>query len=536
MVDMGWAQDNSDERTALSALKRADSDISEQNEKLELEISIPETILEDENESRENSIVEVPDNAESKDTGAMGQSSLTKKILRKLSSSESYSGLDHSEDADQERQVSPSNSQRSRLSKFFGLDLSGKEPSDDVNRTKRVTNAFFGNFTTDSNKSILDDSDAMKEKFPGFKYRSNSQIPTNESNLSVIDEMDDIPPQRLTPGRYTTLKQIIGTADDSSLNISESGDLKGIKGTKTEPLTTGVSHTTASARARERCPDGLGAVIGGVLFDKLIVKRIEFTPRCLELKLLDIFPTPIKRSENGATPLNANKITPIREFISGTTISYDGHLILDGVDFSRDKHMEILIRVLDLPIEKSIEMLKDWVSKSISQSGSDIPDHWEGFISSNVLVFSQKVRELRENASDSRSTPAAVDPSTLRDSSKSTSKSIQPDAYTHIQHLDLRYCQINNRGVSLLADSLRRNEKLRTLNLTGNMISRDSTAASVGNMLNFNSTLLEVNLQETNLGNTGATLVAQALYINMVRCFLFFCLIFIDPSKIVIER
>lgn len=37
-----------------------------------------------------------------------------------------------------------------------------------------------------------------------------------------------------------------------------------------------------------------------------------------------------------------------------------------------------------------------------------------------------------------------------------------------------------------------------------------------GNMLNFNTHLVELNLQETGLGNTGATMVAQALHVNTV--------------------
>jgi hypothetical protein len=39
---------------------------------------------------------------------------------------------------------------------------------------------------------------------------------------------------------------------------------------------------------------------------------------------------------------------------------------------------------------------------------------------------------------------------------------------------------------------------------------------SSGNMLNFNQHLVELSLQETQLGNTGVTMVAQALHINSV--------------------
>lgn len=525
---MGWVAPIVDDETISTALNRADVDsvVAEQIEKFELEVCIPETIPEEENESRDNSMVDAVETLECKDSSGPPQPSLTTRVIRQLSSSDAYSGLEPGEDGDNFR-AQDASSQLSRKSRFSRLFGSTKEPSEgsSSSKTRKVTSGFFGNFTSDSNKSILDDSDAMKERFPGFKYRSNSQILTNETNLSIIDEMDDIPPQQVAPGRYTTLKQIIGTMDsNSNSNLSEAGDIKGIKGTKIEPLVSGgITQATASARARERLPDGLGAIIGGVLFEKLIVKKVEFTPRYLELKLVDIMPLPINKSEQYLKPLNANKITPFRELISGTNnLSYDRHLILDGVDFSREKHIEILIRVLDLPIEKSVEMLKDWVSKSIEQATSDIPDHWEDFITNNSTVFSQKIRELKEQITDNRSSPPllSIDSSYPRDSSRSNnsnSKNSQhSDEDSFIQHLDLRYCQITNRGISLLVHSLRANEKLKTLNLTGNMINRDSAAASLGNMLNFNSSLLEINLQETNLGDTGATLVAQALHINLV--------------------
>lgn len=42
---------------------------------------------------------------------------------------------------------------------------------------------------------------------------------------------------------------------------------------------------------------------------------------------------------------------------------------------------------------------------------------------------------------------------------------------------------------------------------------------TVGNMLNFNRRLVELNVQETQLGNTGVTMVAQALHINTVHAY-----------------
>lgn len=574
LVEMDWIGNQllteQEHEGVMNSLTRTDSDISTENDKcprLQLQVCIPETIEEEGEESGEKSIVDVDHEeiVESKGNKVV-KPSFPKRILQKLSSNDSYTGIDNTEvTSDIENNLDPSSPavvstdilppRRSRLSRLFNLDFTRKE-SVEVNETNsgrlgattRVKNTFFADFTSDSNKSILDDSDTMAEKFPGFKYRSQSSLinQTNETNLSVIEEMDDIPPQQVAPGRFTTLKQILGQDGIStSPMLGETGEIKGVKGTKIDFVMSnnnGMNNAiTQSARARERCPDGVGAIIGGVLFEKLVVKKNEFSPRLLELRLREILPLFSRKGEKitTSTPLNTNKIIPFREvgLIAGNQqfLSYDGHLILDGVDFSRDKHVEVLIRVLDLPIEKSIELLQEWVSNSIESSSSDIPEHWEDFMANNILIFSQKVKEMKEysqstsSSSSSAITSGSFDPITLPPSPRHghgvglkprSNHHVRKNELQHIQHLDLRYCQMTNRGVALLIDSLRKNTFLLSLNLTGNSISRDSTAASLGNLLNFNSTLVEVNLQETNLGNTGATLLAQALHINMVRILL----------------
>jgi hypothetical protein len=573
----------------MKSLERTESDGLENeidHPRVQLEVCIPETIEEEEGEdSGEKSIVDIVESKENNlAANPTSAPSFTRRILRQLSSKDTYSGLDNAEgepEADIENNLNLSSPtfasggpggpaatlpRRSRLSHLFGLDFSRKESLEGGDgacagastsatpASSKVKSIFFANFTSDSNKSILDDSETMSEKFPGFKCRSQSQLwnQTNETNLSIIgEEMDDIPPQQVTPGRFTTLKQILGQHNDqdgTSLKSSptaSAGEMKGVKGTKTDLVMSengnGLNNANHhSARAREKCPDGIGAIIGGVLFEKLVVRRIEFSPRLLEVRLREILPLISWKNEkiSTTTPLNTNKITPFHELAmldaAGNQqqqqfLSYDGHLILDGVDFSRDKHVEILIRVVDLPIEKSVELLQGWVSNSIENAGSDIPDHWEDFVANNILLFSQKVKELKDYSQPHSSSSSAVPssgsfghlPPSPRHGpgiqSKSRSHDARKDELQHIQHLDLRYCHITNRGVALLVDSLRKNNYLLSLNLTGNSISHDSAAASLGNMLNFNFSLVEVNLQETNLGNTGATLVAQALHINMVR-------------------
>ena len=203
----------------------------------------------------------------------------------------------------------------------------------------------------------------------------------------------------------TTLKQLIGTPEGLTSNVEHDyNDIKGIKGSKPDSLfnsnTNSLTNFPQSTRARERAVDGFGAVIGGVLFDKLVIKKIEFTPRYLELKLHEILPIIVNKSQmdnvTSISPLNLNKLTPAKELTSNIgSILTEGYLILDGVDFSREKHVEIIIKVLDLQIEKSIELLKSWVDNSIDLS-TDIPDHWEDFINKNFSVFSQKVREAKE--------------------------------------------------------------------------------------------------------------------------------------------
>jgi hypothetical protein len=587
---MGWVDLSTEQDLVMNSLESAE-DCDPNKKLLQVEVSIPETIEEErEEESLSTSPEQLNLNSqeviheradETKDSNTQNKP-LREQILRKLSSHDGYSGLE--ETTDVENQSSPATApRRSRLSRLLGLEFVNKEsptsPSASLphsgnhrsNKSSRVKHSSFFSSdqisTSDSNKSVLDDSETtMAEKFPGFKYRSqSSHLLTNETNLSLVEEeMDDIPPQQLTPkGRYTTLKQILGTDERGGYTSAPADtsfkDVKGIKGTRMEFIVMGDGATSASAgatsaRARERTPAGLGAVFGGVLFERLVVRKTEFTPRLLEMKLHEILPISFANtsaSPKTSTPLNTNKITTFREFGVGThtstphhpQLSYDGHLALDGVDFSRDKHVEVLLRILDLPIDKSIEMIQSWVTLSINQSTATatdtfLTDRWEEFVTSNTTLFNQKVREakmlrLEEKrvspslGQDSLVTTFPSSPGVPQNSNRlqrqysaesaSSSGGKGMDSMMRIQHLDVRYCQLTNRGVTLLVDSLRKNLSLASLNLSGNSISRDNTAASLGNMLNFNVSLVELNLQETSLGNTGATLVAQALHINRVR-------------------
>jgi hypothetical protein len=578
---MGWVDLMTEQELVAAALSEA----PEANN-LQVEVSIPETIQEEREEdslSLSHSLEQATLTLPSPETEAKGDTTpqktpLRQQILRTLSStSKGYSGLESNETNDpitsteansHSSSVTPAvpvPMRQSRFSRLLGKRETRPEGEGKGNfRTTKVKSALFSEHgsTSESNKSILpleDNSETMAERFPGFKYRSQSiHMLTNETNLSLVDgeeredgwgerEMDDIPPQQITPGRYTTLKQILGTEERGMYTSAPADtsmrDVKGIKGTRKE-ISGGAAVGATSARARERTPAGLGAVFGGILFDKLVVRQVEFTPRFLEMKLQEILPMLFTATTTGS-PLHANRITPFHEIGSETQsahpLSYDGHLALDGVDFSRDKHVEILLRILDLPIERSLELIKCWVTFSIEQATADglLADHWEEFLTSNKNIFSQRVREAKLLQSEGKRGSPALGQDSLVASFPSSSSSKRPverhrsldsssldssslDSSSkgeslHIQHLDVRYCQMTNRGVTLLVDSLRKNHSLLSLNLSGNSISRDSTAASIGNMLNFNTSLVEVNLQETSLGNTGATLVAQSLHINRVR-------------------
>jgi hypothetical protein len=50
----------------------------------------------------------------------------------------------------------------------------------------------------------------------------------------------------------------------------------------------------------------------------------------------------------------------------------------------------------------------------------------------------------------------------------------------HLVGLSVRYCDITARGVGILVDSLRWNHHLAALDLCGNSIDTDASAASLG--------------------------------------------------------
>lgn len=83
-----------------------------------------------------------------------------------------------------------------------------------------------------------------------------------------------------------------------------------------------------------------------------------------------------------------------------------------------------------------------------------------------------------------------------------------------VQHLSLRYNCITDKGAQLLGDAIgtlvQQNQKLLTLNLTGNRIT-DEGVKSLAKGLRMNRTLLALNLANNDIGNLGARRLAEVL-------------------------
>jgi len=379
-----------------------------------------------------------------------------------------------------------------------------------------------------------------------MRQNSTAGDEKRESSL-VVDTHGSQPRSRFSFLR-AMLHPNVSPRGESDMSFGDFGDLKGIKGSR--PVPTSLPSGSRTTRA---VGDGLGAAVGGVDFEALLVKKSEFSVRTLELQLKDIKPAPTLKlrdekamGQNRGSPSSPTASELFREDTDINPL----FLSLNGTDLSREKHLEMIIKIIKLPITESISMVQSW---SVAGVTGDLPHHWGTFVEQNPVAFSEKVKTCRDGGgfryriqrTDSGS-PRSSAPLVSLDESGNESISFPrtiPDSFskrvpspdssldiysTHntngssrdllceefIHGLSLRYCDITPRGVSILVDSLRQNSTLRTLDLQGNHISRDNAAASLGNMLNFNKFLVELNVQETELGNTGATMVAQALHIN----------------------
>ena len=72
---------------------------------------------------------------------------------------------------------------------------------------------------------------------------------------------------------------------------------------------------------------------------------------------------------------------------------------------------------------------------------------------------------------------------------------------------------IGNEGASILAEALRTNNTLHTINLSGNQI-KDEGAESIAQALRENNTIRTINLDGNEIGNEGATSFSKTLLVN----------------------
>jgi hypothetical protein len=161
--------------------------------------------------------------------------------------------------------------------------------------------------------------------------------------------------------------------------------------------------------------------------------------------------------------------------------SHEVSLLFDGNDLSKIKSFLMITSLIEL-------------SEDLDEDAS--------YINNGSRLLSPLVRKSR-----------ASDDQLLDKSLKEVKDTIVTQA-REVTSLSLKYCKINEKGLFKLFASLRNNESLTALNLCGNVFTTDNTSASLGNLLNFNSTLQTLNVQETLMGNVGATLLSQALHIN----------------------
>jgi len=92
-------------------------------------------------------------------------------------------------------------------------------------------------------------------------------------------------------------------------------------------------------------------------------------------------------------------------------------------------------------------------------------------------------------------------------------RELSNDKYVCGITLDLSYNYFGNLGAASIAEALKVNSTLKSLNLGSNWI-EDSGAASIAEALKVNSTLLSLSLHYNAIKDSGAASIAEALKVN----------------------
>lgn len=87
---------------------------------------------------------------------------------------------------------------------------------------------------------------------------------------------------------------------------------------------------------------------------------------------------------------------------------------------------------------------------------------------------------------------------------------LQKPGTLNLENLSLRHCGLNDVGALFIADCLKKNDKLLTLNLSFNKLG-DQGASHLINSLRFNRTLLSLNLSDNKLGDDVAKQLASVI-------------------------
>jgi hypothetical protein len=362
------------------------------------------------------------------------------------------------------------------------------------NRGSRVS-WLFGRVSTPKKGSLTGTNDVMAP--------ANTDAFTARKALESKDDEEDLPappaPRKSNagPSRFSFLKNIVQSyKEEQGPDTLQGADFgfRGVRGTKGTPVQQNMPM--ASTRSTRMFGDGLGSAVGGVAVEGLIVRPVEFTLRQLEVSLREVLPVASLALSHQTSDRCVGNERSSDQSLFRNDATDPLHLILDGMNISREKHVEMLIWLLKTPLKEGIVMMRKWASVAV---GNEIPDHWDDFVQENSNAFVSRVKarhmrlpQKRAPSDPSRSSSPLANHSihghdsfssmTTTSSSDAVGQRLPSEGGTdmHLVGLSVRYCDITARGVGILVDSLRWNHHLAALDLCGNSIDTDASAASLG--------------------------------------------------------
>jgi NifU-like protein involved in Fe-S cluster formation len=86
-----------------------------------------------------------------------------------------------------------------------------------------------------------------------------------------------------------------------------------------------------------------------------------------------------------------------------------------------------------------------------------------------------------------------------------------PDDTSHISSLDFSYCRVSSHGAFVLANALRHNKHVTSVNLCDNAIGKFAARAFVDIMLESNKTIEHLGLHGCGIGFSGARMISELI-------------------------